>query len=785
MRRAKSHHPKRKQASRSNTKPSSIIPSVSRDQTRSPLSRLKSTLFRRYTRFRLPLIPLILASSIILLASSWLRQLPSPKTLEKNVYPISTKILDRHGNLLYEIYDDQNRTPISLQDIPQSVRQATIAIEDKNFYTHHGFDTGGLLRAAWKTLTGQRLEGGSTITQQLVKVALLTPERTLSRKLKEALLTVATEILYTKDQILEMYLNHIPYGGTSYGIEAASHRFFDKPAKDLTLEESALLAGLPQAPSRYSPFADPDAARSRQKQVLSRMVEEAFITQEAALAAGNTELTYASPGIDIRAPHFVMYVRSLLEEQYGVRELEQGGLIVTTTLDLDLQEAAQASLSAEIDSLKRLKVGNGAALITNPGTGEILAMVGSHDYFDEGGDGKVNVTLRPRQPGSSIKPLNYALGLETKLITPSTMLLDTPICFSVEGQADYCPKNYDNTFRGLTQIRFALGNSLNIPAVKVLALNGIGNFISFGNRLGIASWDNPDNYGLSLTLGGGELKMTELATAFGVFANSGTKVPLQAILEIKDNSGQVLASYSPTTTREQVELNRDLSPTPDNGKVLSAGTSFLISHILSDNNAREQAFGTGSVLNIPGRTVSVKTGTTNNLRDNWTIGYTRDRLVAVWVGNNDNTPMSYVASGITGASPIWADLMRYSLAGLEKTDLYRPDDEIEGASVCSDTGILPAGDNPCPTRYEYFLKGVLPPATNPIERRRIFVNRDTHHPPAKEEEFGNVEEQEHSLISDLFVKDYCLDCAPYPEGYSQAPTLFPYTTLGKIADHEE
>lgn len=709
-----------------------------------------------------------------------LRDLPSPTNLARDEFPISTKLLDRNGELLYEIYAEENRTPIKLADLPDYVAEATIAIEDKNFYSHHGFDTGGIIRAAYKTLTGQRLEGGSTITQQLVKVALLTPERTIVRKLKEALLAIATEVLYSKDEILEMYLNHIPYGGTSYGIEAAAHRFFNKPASELTLEEASLLVGLPQAPSRYSPFRSPESAKDRQSQVLFNMVEEKHITEEEALKAKNSKLEYSPPGTDIRAPHFVMYVRELLEEKYGVQTLEKGGLQVTTSLDLALQEDAAASLSAEIDSLARLKVSNGAALITNPSTGEILAMIGSRNYFDEEIDGKVNVTTRLRQPGSSIKPLNYALGIETGTITPSTMLIDSPICFLLIGQPDYCPKNYDNTFRGPTQIRFALGNSYNIPAVKVLALNGLENFVSFATRMGITTWDNPDNYGLSLTLGGGEVKMIDMATAFAVLANSGTKVDLQPILKVVDRNGVVLEEYLPSGKSLFVEDSRDTIPSVDNPeKILSPGTSFLISHILSDNNARADAFGTSSVLNVRGKTVSVKTGTTNNLRDNWTIGYTRDRLVSVWVGNNDNTPMSYVASGITGASPIWQDLMKLSLTDIETPGPYKPLSGIEGATICTHSGAVPAADNPCETRYEYFLKDSVS-TVQTVVKRQIFVNRDTHHPPNTEEEFGNIEEQEHLVGSDPFISDYCLDCDPYPEEYDEPILTIPYVDLAKL-----
>ena len=724
-------------------------------------------------RYQLFGILLVILSLGALLYWFILRDLPSPTRLDSpTAYPASTKILDRNGTLLYEIYASQNRTPIKLSDLPPYIAEATISIEDKNFYHHHGFDTGGIIRAAFNTLTGRRLEGGSTITQQLVKVALLTPERTLTRKIKEAILTVATETLYSKNQILEMYLNHIPYGGTSYGIEAAAHTFFNKSAKDLTLSEATLLVGLPQAPSRYSPFASPDAARARQAQVLDQMVANKYITPEQATAAKNEVLHFADAGTDIRAPHFVMYVRQLLEDKYGVQTVEQGGLRVTTTLDINLQDAAQASLSAELVNLKKLKISNGAALVTDPETGEILSMIGSKDYFSKDIDGKVNVTTSLRQPGSSIKPLNYALGIETKVITPSTMILDTPICFAVTGQADYCPKNYDNTFRGLTQIRFDLGNSLNIPAVKVLALNGIGNFINFASKLGITSWKDPSQYGLSLTLGGGEVTMTDMATAFGVFANDGTKVPLQAILKVTDQSGKVLEEYNPTQESSLVESLRTTSPSPDNNKVLSPQTSFLISHILSDNNARSMEFGTNSVLNVPGKIVSVKTGTTNNLRDNWTIGYTPHLLVATWVGNNDNTPMSYVASGITGASPIWQKIMRYALQGVKTPGIPIPDG-IEGASVCSDSGTLPAADNPCPTRYEYFLKGTVPTDSG-LSKKDLVVNRTTHHPPNNDAEAGDVVTENHTVASDPFIKDYCVDCQPYPDGYQEPAITIPY-----------
>jgi membrane peptidoglycan carboxypeptidase len=557
-----------------------------------------------------------------------------------------------------------------------------------------------------------------------------------------------------------MYVNHIPYGGTTYGIEAAAKRYFDKSAKDLTLAEAALLAGLPQAPSRYSPWSAPDAAKSRQAQVLTRMTEEGFVSESDAQKAKEAELIYGSASVDIRAPHFVMYVRDLIENKYGSELVTKGGLKVTTSLDITLQEAAEATLAAELKNLGRLKISNGAAVVTNPGTGEILAMIGSKDYWSEDIDGKFNVTTSLRQPGSSIKPLNYALGLENRVITPSTMLLDSPICFTSAGSPKYCPKNYDNTFRGLTQIRFALGNSYNIAAVKVLALNGLENFISFAREMGIKSFGDPKNYGLSLTLGGGEVTMLDMATAFGVFANSGERVELDPLLKVEDASGTVLYQSSPDNVPKT--------------RVLSSETAFLISHILSDNNARSAAFGTSSVLNVPGKTVAVKTGTTNNLRDNWTIGYTQDLLVATWVGNNDNSPMSYVASGVTGASPIWQKIMRYALAGVKTPGWPKPETGIEGASVCADSGVLPSAETPCETRYEYFLEGTVPTVSTLVQKE-LFVNRTTNHPPHNESEFGDVESRMHTVASDPFVRDYCITCGPYPDGYREPPIDVPYT----------
>lgn len=725
----------------------------------------------------------ILVSLFIGTIAYLFRDIPNPTRLTRLPAPVSTEILDRNGQLLYEIYQDKNRTPVSLDDVPLSVIQATISIEDKNFYRHHGLDLTGIGRAAFKTLSGRRLEGGSTITQQLVKIALLNdPSRTVTRKIREASLSLLTEILYSKDQILELYLNHAPYGGTAYGIESASRQFFDKPARDLSLAEASLLAGLPQSPTRYSPFgAHPELAKTRQRQVLNRMVEDGYITKEDADKAASSELKYADSATRIEAPHFVLWVREILVEKYGEELVNLGGLRVTTSLDLSLQQQAQASVSAEVAKLTKLRVGNGAALITKPRTGEILVMVGSRDYFDLEHDGNVNITTRYRQPGSSIKPLNYAVGLLNGW-TASTMFLDIPTCFTQTGQPPYCPKNYDGNFHGPVQMRFALGNSYNIPAVKQLALNGLESFVATASAMGITGWDDPKNYGLSLTLGGGEVRMVDLAEAFGVFSNRGVHVPLQPILKIETYDGQVieelhtdeLEAVSSGLTQNWTDFWRQaaskplpstqasssLAETPQIRTVLPEEVAFIISHILLDNNARIGAFGSSSQLVIPGKTVSVKTGTTNDLKDNWTIGFTPDYLVATWVGNNDNTSMSYVASGVTGASPIWNDLMRLVLKGQPDHFPAQPKGVVSQA-VCTVSGLMPTAENPCDTRTEYFIEGHYPPP-NQTTRKQIWIRRDTKTPLQPGENVIDLDLEEHTVLSDPFYKDYCLDCQ-YPQ----------------------
>ncbi|MFH0773228.1 MAG: PBP1A family penicillin-binding protein [bacterium] len=571
-------------------------------------------------------------------------ELPSPTDIGKLNYPLSTHMYDRNGKLLYEIYKDQNRTSTKLAKLPTYVYQATIAIEDKDFYAHSGVSLlGGIVRAAKDTVLNKGLQGGSTITQQLVKSALLTPERTIERKLKEILLALWTEKLYSKNQILEMYLNQVPYGGSAYGIEEASKTYFGKNAKDLSISEAAFLAGMPQAPSIYSPYTNPALAKNRRDEVLKKMYELGYITKEQKENANKEEIVVTQLQNNIKAPHFVFYVKSNLEQQYGIQRVEEGGLNVITSLDLDIQQEAEKIIQEELEKVASLNISNAALLVTKPSTGEILAMVGSADYY-AAPSGAFNVTTGSRQPGSSIKPVTYALALE-KGYTASTIIDDVPTAFGVPGSAPYVPVNYDGRFHGRVPLRYALANSFNIPAVKLLNTLGVDEMISFAKKLGITTWDDSSRFGLSLTLGGGEVHMTDMATVFGTFANQGEKISITGIKRIYDARNQVLFENQPNGTR-----------------VISEETSYILSDILSDNFARRWEFGTRSALEIPGYKVAVKTGTTDMKKDNWTIGYTPDFVVSVWVGNNDNTPMNqYLASGITGAAPIWNRMMSYLL----------------------------------------------------------------------------------------------------------------------------
>lgn len=687
----------------------------------------------------LGLIFLILLIVVIVYISF---NVPNPKKLSSNDYSQSSHIFDRNGTLLYEIYTDKRRVPVKLNEISKNLQKATIAIEDANFYKHNGFDIKGLLRGLYRTLVEKRIQGGSTLTQQLVKNGLLTPEKTISRKTKEAILTIATEIMYSKNEILEMYFNQTPYGGTLWGVQAAANGIFNKDVKDLTLAESALLAGLPASPTKYSPFSYPETAKKRQILVLDQMLKLKMIDQKEYDEALIEPLNYYISKTGILAPHFVFYVKELLTEKYGIQKLTEGGLKIITSLDMNIQQMAEATVSAEIKKLEKLKVSNGAALITEPKSGQILAMVGSIDYFSNEIDGKYNVTTALRQPGSSIKPLNYAVGIETGKITAASIVNDGPTCFRQINQKNYCPTNYGGAYHGLQTIRTSLASSFNIAAVKVLNLNGLETFVASASAMGLNTFKNASDYGLSLTLGGGEVMMTDMAVAFGSLANMGIKQDLKPILKVTDKTGKVLEEY-------------EYSAGP---RVLSRETGFIIQQILSDDGARSMVFGRGSMLNIKKHPeVAVKTGTTNDMRDNWTLGYTQDYVVATWVGNNDNSKMGGLVSGTTGAAPIWNKIMTQLLQDKEIKQPVRPAG-IVGTYVCNLTGMAVPNEG-CESHYEYFKKEFVPPRQTAV-RQNVLLNKDTGRIVVDNEVAPNAEWQEHLVVKDISGVNICLDCPP-------------------------
>ncbi len=684
-------------------------------------------------------IGFILFIALVLFAGGlfafYAKDLPQPDKIVRRE-GFATKIYDRNGELLYDVFADQRRTPVSLDNIPEHLKNATVAIEDKNFYRHSGFDPTGIFRAVFNIVVHRRLQGGSTLTQQLVKNVLLTPQRTIPRKIKEFILAVQIESRYSKDEILQMYLNEAPYGGTAWGVEAAAETYFDKSVSELNLVESAILAGLPQRPSAYSPFGDdPKAYLGRTETVLRRMREDGYITadQEKAAVKQIKEVEFTAEGLNFKAPHFVMYVKKQLEDRYGQRVVEQGGLKVTTTLDYQIQEEAQKAVTEEISKVESIHITNGAAIVLDAQTGEILAMVGSKNYNDPDYDGKVNVTLSLRQPGSAIKPVTYVTALK-KGYTASTFLMDTPTTFpGGQGLPDYKPVNYDGQFHGSLQVRFALGNSINVAAVKMLAKVGLSNMLTTGYEMGLSTLEptkeNLRRLGLSVTLGGGEVRLLELAQAYSAFANSGYRVDPISILKVEDNDGRVLEETKPAAGK----------------RVLNEAEAFIISHILSDNSARLLTFGENSALVVPGRQVAVKTGTTNDKRDNWTIGWTPQVVAGVWVGNNDNTEMTQVASGVSGAAPIWRRVIMAALKDKPNIGFATPTGVIT-AEVDLVSGYR-AHDG-FPSRTEYFIQGTEPTGEDPIHAKlKLCRGQDKLATPAQVAR-GDYEEKEYFVFKE-------------------------------------
>jgi 1A family penicillin-binding protein len=605
---------------------------------------------------------------IILTAFIWLsRGLPDPNQLIDREVAQSTKILDRTGEkVLYEIHGTEQRTMINLNDLPNYVKQATIAIEDKEFYNHGGISVWGIVRGTvWQTLRGGQVHGGSTLTQQLVKNAILSPERTIKRKFKEWILSYRIEKKFSKDEILQMYLNEIPYGSTAYGVEAASRRYFGKGAKDLELAEAAILAALPQAPSKYSPYGpNKDLLIGRQQYVLDMMAQQGYITKDDAAAAKEYELAFEKPAANIKAPHFVMYIKEILSDKYGEKMVEQGGLRIHTTLDIYKQEIAE-DVVREIakNNSERYNASNAALVSIDPKTGQILAMVGSKDYFNNDIDGQVNITTSSRQPGSSLKPLVYAAAF-LKGFTPDTILYDVVTNFSNDPSKTYEPRNYNLKEHGPVSIRKSLAGSLNIPAVKAIYLAGIDKVLDLAREVGYTTLYDRDRYGLSLVLGGGEVKLLEHTNAYGVFAREGIMNPITGILKVESSNGDIL---------EEFESNEK--------KVLDPKVARQINDILSDNNARSYVFGSRNWLTLGGRPVAAKTGTTNDYRDAWTMGYTPSIVTGVWVGNNDNSAMKRGADGGVVAAPIWNEYMSRVLGDTPVEQFRKPEIEKTGKPV--------------------------------------------------------------------------------------------------------
>ena len=668
--------------------------------------------------------------------SYYTQDLPSPDRLQDRQVFRSTKILDRNGRLLYELFDPQagRRTSVKLADISPHLVQATIAIEDATFYENPGISPRGILRAAWANLRGEEIQGGSTITQQLIKQVLLTPEVSIERKVQEIILAYRVNQQYTKDQILEWYLNEVFYGNMAYGIEAAAESYFGKSAKDLDLAESAMLAGLPQAPALLSPLVDPAAAKRRQKMVLDAMVKQEYISEKEAEQAFEEPLQYQPMKYGIEAPHFVMYVRSLLEQKYGARMLYSGGLTVRTTLDLDMQRVAEKIARQQVEKLAKDNIHNAALVAMRPNTGEILAMLGSVDYFNRSIAGEVNIATSERQPGSTFKPITYSAAFMKGWGT-GTVIMDNSTVFHDRNNRPYTPKNVDGKWHGPVTVRTALANSMNIPAVKTIEFVGVKNAIALAHQMGITTLQNEDLYDLSLTLGGGEVKLLDLVFAYSVFANGGVMQgqpvpsdqqkpgyrPLEpvAILRVEDADGKVLEEYTG----------------PQRAEVLKPQIAYMITSILSDNAARTPLFGPNNPLKLS-RPAAAKTGTTEDNRDLWTVGYTPDLVTGVWVGNSDNKPIAQVLSSLT-AAPIWHDFMEEVLAGTPAKEFQEPAG-LEKVEICPLSGLRP--NKYCPNKVtELFVKGTAPTKECGIHQL-VVVDKTTGHlatiltPPENREE---------------------------------------------------
>ncbi len=669
-----------------------------------------TTIFVRWRKLRrrnklLTLAGVITALFLVVIYFWLFAGLPSVENVRAGLALPSTRITDRNGKLLYEIIDPQGgrNTVVPLARIPSALVNATVATEDGSFYTNPGIDPVGILRALWINLRGGEVRaGGSTITQQVARNLLLDPnqraERTLTRKLREMILALRLSARYSREDILALYLNQTYYGNLAYGVQAAAQVYFGKDVSALDVAECALLAGLPQAPGLYDPLRDPAGSKERQKTVLRLMSEAGYLTAAQADDAGKQPLQYARARFPIEAPHFVMAVWDQLAERYP-DQLYKGGLEVRTTLDLDWQHAAESIAQRQLRALNQPQPGEpphnatDAALVAlDPKTGQVRAMLGSADYFDENISGAVNMALAPRQPGSALKPFTYALAFDPTRAdpwTPSTMLLDIATPFVTRRLESYTPANYGLVEHGPVPIREALASSYNIPAVVTLDHVGVPALIRLLNNLGVNTLADPTRYDLALTLGGGEVRLVDLVAAYAALANEGRPTAPVYILEVKDKSGHVVETWQPRTPALSV---------------IDTRVAYLITDILSDTEARLPSFGTHSALEIA-RPAAAKTGTTTDFRDNWTVGYTPSLVVGAWVGNADNSPMVKV-SGVTGAGPLWNDFMRTVLAG-QPEESFAPPPGVHQVEVCALSGLLPTPL--CPrTRVDWFIAGTEP-----------------------------------------------------------------------------
>jgi penicillin-binding protein 1C len=687
--------------------------------------------------FAVTLLGIVGIGTVVGVYSYFTKDLPDPGRIETEQEEFeTTKIYDRTGQvLLYEVFDPRlgDRTWVPIDQIPPYLRQATIAVEDKTFYDNPGFDIRGFARAFYYyTLRGGQVQGGSTITMQLIKNVLIPLEERYqvlySRKIKEFILAMEISRRYSKDQILEWYLNSNFYGNLAYGVEAAAKVYFDKPVQELSLAECAMLAAVPQYPG-LNPIDAPEQARKRQHLVLDAMMRQGYITAEEAVAAKYQKLDIKAreERFDIIAPHFSIYARKRLEEMFGPELVHRGGLRVYTTLDLEMQNLAQEIARERVAELQaeERNVSNAAVVVITPRTGEILVMLGSLDYWDDKIAGEVNVALANRQPGSSFKPFTYVTAF-SQGYTAATMIMDVRTAFPDPPHPPYVPENYDRKYHGPKRIRQTLACSYNMPAVKVLDMAGVENVINTAHRMGINTL-NEDYYGLSLTLGGGEITLLDMTYAFSVFANGGTMAGMPvtpslspplggmrgggyreldpvAILRVEDRDGNILWQYTTPETRE----------------VLSPQLAYLITDIMSDNNARAPAFGAESPLKLS-RPAAVKTGTTDDFRDAWTIGYTPQIATGVWVGNSGNEAMEHVP-GSQGAGPIWHNFMERVVEGMPVENFVRPPG-FEEVEVCSVSGMLPTEH--CPHKVkEMFIEGTAPTAYCNVHQ--VFrVNRET------------------------------------------------------------